>query len=179
MAMTSTERGRKWRAANHDRAKANQKDHQERNGDAIRARASMWSRNNPDRRKAIKSDYDDRRRNDLPTWARHMANALKCRCKKASIPYDLSAEYMLSLVPLDGICPAIGIPIIFGGHLTRNSPSVDRIVPSEGYVRGNIRIISFKANAMKQDCSDPAEMRRLADYIESTLNQSEPIMIGT
>lgn len=171
MAMTSTERVRRWREKNPEKAQAILRRQQAKDGDKIRERARQWSQDNPERRKVIKAEYDDRRRHDHKTWARHIVRSLKCRCAKSGIPFDLSSEDILSLIPSDGLCPAIGIPIVFGGKLSRNSPSIDRVIPANGYVRGNVKIISYKANAMKQDCTDPAELRRLADYLERCLEQ--------
>jgi len=46
------------------------------------------------------------------------------------------------------------IPIFKGEKKhTPNSPTLDRLVPELGYVKGNIRVISYKANAMKSDAS--------------------------
>lgn len=128
--------------------------------------ALAWSVDNPNRRKAIKAAYDERRRKDPWTWARHMASAIKCRCRRDGVAFSLTAEDLLAAIPADHLCPALGIPIIFGGRLTRNSPSVDRIIPTLGYIKGNIAVISHRANAMKQDASSPEELRRVADYME-------------
>ena len=50
-------------------------------------------------------------------------------------------------------CPVLGIPL--GGVTSRggsdNSPSVDRIIPENGYIRGNVRIISKRANVLKNN----------------------------
>jgi hypothetical protein len=35
----------------------------------------------------------------------------------------------------------------------QNAPSLDRISPAEGYVPGNVRIISWRANAIKNDAT--------------------------
>ena len=34
---------------------------------------------------------------------------------------------------------------------TRNTPTLDKIIPKFGYVRGNVHVISFKANTMKSN----------------------------
>ena len=146
MSLSSTKRSRIWRSNNPEKALVL---YEKRDKDAARARASAWSAKNPERRKEIKDAYDIRRRTDPTVWAKHMVNSLRGRSKRKSIPFDLTANDLLKLIPADGLCPALGIPIIFGGKLSRNSPSVDRLIPALGYVRGNIAIISHKANSMK------------------------------
>ena len=46
------------------------------------------------------------------------------------------------------------------GALHANSPTMDRINPKRGYVKGNVMVISYKANSMKQDV-DFATVERL------------------
>ena len=59
--------------------------------------------------------------------------------------YDLS-------IPTE--CPLLGIPIKRGrGKIENCSPSLDRIIPHLGYVTGNIRVISWRANSLKKDAS--------------------------
>ena len=86
--------------------------------------------------------------------ARHRANKLGIVC--TITPADLA---------LPTVCPVLGIPIIRGKKRTDNSPSLDRIIPSLGYVPGNVRIISFRANAIKRDAT-AGELRKVAEYIE-------------
>lgn len=93
---------------------------------------------------------------------------IKSRARKNSIPFDLELEDVIS----PEVCPILGIPI-FERHgkigPMQNSPSVDRIIPEKGYVKGNIRVISQKANAMKQDCSEK-ELIKFAEYIIKEYN---------
>lgn len=75
---------------------------------------------------------------------------IRRRSKYNNIPFNLTPEDIK--IPL--ICPILGIPLKHTkGAPSSNSPSVDRIVPSKGYVRGNIIIISFKANAIKYNAN--------------------------
>lgn len=54
----------------------------------------------------------------------------------------------LGIVPT--ICPVLGIEItVFGGR--DNRPEIDRLIPSLGYVPGNVAIISARANRIKND----------------------------
>jgi hypothetical protein len=51
-----------------------------------------------------------------------------------------------------------------------NSPSLDRINPEKGYVRGNIAIISYRANRMKAD-GTADEHRLIAEWIRRMTTQ--------
>lgn len=91
---------------------------------------------------------------------------IKTRAKKRGIEFNLET---VDLVMPD-ICPVLGVPIApFKGKFEPSSASLDRIDPSRGYVKGNVRIISWRANMLKRDCTDPAELRAVADYVERSL----------
>jgi len=91
------------------------------------------------------------------------ANARKCR-----VPFSLTVAYVKSIWPLDGKCPILGIPLERRvGHPgpQRQSPSLDRLEPSKGYVPGNVAVISYKANLLKNNETDPAVFERLAAWL--------------
>jgi hypothetical protein len=132
-----------------------------------RERARRAAGQNPDRVRATKHRYDERRRSDPMTWARHMASSTRCRARKLGVPFNLTALAIYAAIPKDRTCAALGIPLVFGAKLSRNSPSIDRHIPALGYVIGNISIISHRANAIKQDATDPNDLRRVAAYMES------------
>jgi hypothetical protein len=75
---------------------------------------------------------------------------VKSRAKHRGILFNIE----LSDIIIPEFCPVLGIKIICSGEKPRpNSPSIDRIIPSLGYVRGNIRIISNRANTLKSDAT--------------------------
>lgn len=65
------------------------------------------------------------------------------------------------------MCPVFGTPIIVGSPLENrdNSPSLDKIIPALGYVKGNIRVISFKANTLKRD-GHIEDFEKIIQYIK-------------
>ncbi|MBT9169104.1 MAG: hypothetical protein DDT19_02456 [Syntrophomonadaceae bacterium] len=78
-----------------------------------------------------------------------LANARK-RAKKAGVPCTINLQDIV----IPDVCPALGILLVRGrGKLCGGSPTLDRIVPSLGYVKGNIAVISHKANSIKQNAT--------------------------
>jgi len=72
----------------------------------------------------------------------------KVRAKKKHVPFNIE----LSDVIIPAFCPLLGIPIRKSKKsLSPNSPSLDRIIPALGYVKGNVRVISHKANTAKSN----------------------------
>lgn len=84
-----------------------------------------------------------------------MDNA-RTRAAYYNLPINISKEDIV--VP--EICPILNVPLERG---TRYAPSLDRIIPELGYVKGNIQVISWKANTMKLDAS-AEELRNFAKW---------------
>jgi hypothetical protein len=75
----------------------------------------------------------------------HMA---KRRALDAGLPFNIE----LSDVVIPSHCPMLLIPICRDNPvLMDNSPTLDKIDNAKGYVKGNIRVISCKANRSKSD----------------------------
>lgn len=102
---------------------------------------------------------------DPAVWAKYMIGRIKYRAKKRGIAFDIAAEDLA----LPKECPVLGIPLVIGwgqGFRTHpGSPSVDRFDNSKGYVRGNVRVVSNRANILKNDAS-LGEMRAVLRYME-------------
>lgn len=64
-------------------------------------------------------------------------------------------------------CPALGMELIYGGHrgFHPHSASLDRRDNDRGYVPGNVFVLSWRANRIKNDASS-AELRAIADYLD-------------
>jgi hypothetical protein len=101
----------------------------------------------------------------------------RSRAKKRGLPFNITKEDVFASWPLDNCCPIFGMPFQIntrkGSHY--DSPTLDRAVPEQGYVRGNISVISWIASMLKQNCTDPAVIRRLADWLEAQLSRQSGI----
>lgn len=77
----------------------------------------------------------------------------------------LSIECSISLMDFDipEVCPLRGVPLKVGsGQHTDDSPSLDRKDPRKGYVKGNVWVISHKANRLKGNFT-PNELKAFCE----------------
>ena len=94
--------------------------------------------------------------------------AAKSRAKKAGIPFDLDFE---DILPLHKHCPALGIPVrLDRDKIHDGSPSLDRVIPALGYVKGNAIVISHRANRIKTNASWQ-EIEAVADWLRKILDE--------
>jgi hypothetical protein len=74
------------------------------------------------------------------------------RAQKKKIPFDVTVEHLHDIFPKDYRCPILGTLMEWGAKGgKRTSPSLDRIIPDKGYVKGNLVWISDRANSIKSD----------------------------
>lgn len=87
---------------------------------------------------------------------------------------DLGKDFNLELedLVLPKVCPLLNIPIVKGvGWYSDNSPTLDRIIPDLGYVKGNVWIISMRANRIKNDAS-LQELELIYNNLKNKMNLS-------
>lgn len=93
----------------------------------------------------------------------------KARAKKSSLPFDLTESDIH--VPVR--CPVLGLKLRHnwrGKAPTDNSPTLDRLVPSRGYVKGNVLVVSMRANRLRSD-GLPGEHHRIAKFYHKRLKE--------
>lgn len=101
-----------------------------------------------------------------PRDVKRLLAVLKHRAKKAGLPFSLTEKDIV----IPNKCPIMGQKIkINGKNNDPMLPSVDRLVPDRGYTPENIRIISRKANMVKQDLTNPEIFEKMAKYIRANV----------
>jgi hypothetical protein len=91
------------------------------------------------------------------------------RAKKQGLPFDIE----LADIVIPEVCPLLGIPLVSGlckgkKGPTPESPSLDRLRPELGYVKGNVWVISHRANGIKHNAT-PDELKLIAAGLEARL----------
>jgi hypothetical protein len=88
--------------------------------------------------------------------AANPARAMLRSARRRALKYDIPFDIVVSDIKIPTYCPALGIPLVAAAENnapTPNSPSLDRIKPELGYVKGNIIVVSLKANQIKSNAT--------------------------
>lgn len=79
-----------------------------------------------------------------------LRSSAKERAKARGLYFNLKVED----ITIPDVCPVLGIPLVKGkGKMHSGSPQLDRKDNSQGYILGNVAVISQRANSIKQDAS--------------------------
>lgn len=116
---------------------------------------------------------------------KYYANA-RSRAKVTNLPFNLTIPYLISIAHDE--CPIFKTPFTWGvskmgkGKTRSDTPQLDRIIPEQGYVIGNVAFLSGKANKMK-DNGTMQEHYAIADWIWEQTHAKEksttPVSTGS
>jgi hypothetical protein len=93
--------------------------------------------------------------------------------KKRALQKGLEFNIELRDIHIPKKCSILKVPLICS---TRYSPSIDRIYPDKGYVKGNIAVISVLANSMKANAT-PKELLIFARNIKKYMDLYEEVEV--
>lgn len=99
-----------------------------------------------------------------------MLYAARKRARLAKVPFNIDKDDIV----IPEHCPVFGVPIISGvgwGGARTSSPSLDRIVPELGYTKGNVAVISHRANCIKSNATLP-ELEAVASWLRAVIRPS-------
>ena len=93
-----------------------------------------------------------------------MFNNARIRAHRDGVPFALERGD----ITIPDLCPVFGVPFELpnGNGPGDYSPSLDRIKPELGYIVGNIRVISYKANRLRNNGTE-AELTQVLAYVRS------------
>jgi hypothetical protein len=118
-----------------------------------RAACVRYREENPQKEKKA---YD----RDNGFWPRRTWEKKRRRAKQSGITFTLKRLN----TPIPEICPVLGIPL--DDRDFDHCPSLDRIDPNGGYTSDNVRVISCRANTIKNNAT-VEEVERVLAYMRS------------
>jgi len=158
---------------NKEKIKAQSAQHFLENKEKIKKRQAQYYLENAEKIKKRLSNYyhanKKSRAEQVNKWrkanpAKHLLGLAKYRAKRDDLPFDIAWED----INIPSICPILEIPLEKGvGKVSYTSPTLDKIIPEQGYVKGNIQVISHKANVMKNNAT-PEELVLFAKWVQRT-----------
>ncbi len=100
-------------------------------------------------------DEEENRRYVVRHWDRNLLRAARNNAKDLSVAFDLTANDIQGLwSEQNGRCFWFGILLVPSTERRGLSkPSLDRLMPELGYVRGNVVLTSWAANACRNEAS--------------------------
>ena len=97
---------------------------------------------------ALKWAKNNSKNNPIKHKCSQMCSSSKKRSKILNISHNINTKYLITIA--NKICPILNIKLDYlSKEKNKNSPSLDRIDPENGYIFGNVHIISYLANLMK------------------------------
>ncbi|MDE2103315.1 MAG: hypothetical protein KGL39_39105 [Patescibacteria group bacterium] len=107
-----------------------------------------------------------------------LVQSARWRAKKRKLPFDLTATYCQTL--WTGRCAISGLALsVNKGHGPGLlSPSIDRIVPQRGYVRGNVRFVAMAVNSLKHSGTDEDMLMIARAIVENYKNPNKSRMLA-
>lgn len=127
-------------------------------------RLAMRKRRKTEEYKSFHRDYIKQYVMTSNGFVVHLLNKLKAKSKKFGLPFNLTKE---DLIPPE-FCPILNIKLNLDRKDSDLTPSADRLIPELGYVKGNVRMISMRANRIKSDAS-LKEIEQIFNYMKLNL----------
>ena len=98
--------------------------------------------------------------------AKLLYSNIKSRCKRIGREFSIELEDIL----IPEKCPVFGFDLKREDRQTwMCAPSVDRIDSSKGYIKGNVTVVSRRANILKRDAT-LEELEQLFNYYKTLRN---------
>lgn len=141
-----------------------QKEYYARTREQFLERNRKWREANPEHHSELSIKSAKGRKFRDP--ANYLLRSAEIRAKKKGLPFGLAKEDVV----IPEHCPVLGIPLYFrdDGRIN-NTPTIDRIIPEKGYVKGNILVISWRANRLRNDAT-LEELKKITSFYEKLLS---------
>lgn len=131
---------------------------------------SIWERKRISMEKIpeLRDKYlEDKRAEFLRSYKKQVLHRTEVRARTKGLEFNIDENDIV----IPEICPMLEVPITVGTKGDYEySPSIDRMDNSKGYIKGNIQIISKKANSMKNSATPTELMTFCKNILRYSLN---------
>lgn len=138
-------RGKEYREENKEVIKQKRKEYYDKN--KVQLAEKTKQKRTEEYRRNPQESLQKQKQWKIDNLDKYLVQGAKQRAKKYGLPFDIT--YKDIVIPEK--CPYLGIQLVPFSEWS--SPSLDRIIPELGYVKGNIQVISTKANTMKNNAT--------------------------
>lgn len=131
-----------------------------------------WNKANPEKVRATSRRYYAKHREKVIEYQKgwrskrtegYLLSAARRRAKQKGLDFNID----ITDIVVPETCPALGIPIRRTAEKwADDTPTLDRVDSTRGYVKGNVMVISKRANFLKNNASAD-EIRSILRYMES------------
>jgi len=126
------------------------------NKDDLNAKTREYYKTHPET-KQVKRVYREKLKDERPEYVMWM------RAKHRSTQRNQEFTIDITDIVIPTICPILGITLVANKRQMDNSPSLDRIDSTLGYVPGNVIVISWRANRLKNNATIE-ELEKICDF---------------
>lgn len=121
-----------------------------------------WRKQYRDDNKDRMSEQNKVRYKKEKTYLYYMLKRAERRAKEKGLEFDLTVDDVV----IPELCPILGVPLVIGEGKGPKpfSPSLDKINPDMGYTKGNVVVISMRANQIKSNAS-LEEIEKVCQYL--------------
>lgn len=116
-----------------------------------------WAQKNPEKHQQMMTLAGLRWRAQNPE--KRLWHVARIRAKKFGREFSIE----VSDVVIPAVCPVFGFPFTKEGEDRNRRPSLDRVDNSKGYIKGNVIVVSVRANKLKNDATIE-ELKKLVAF---------------
>jgi len=100
----------------------------------------------------------------------------RSHCKHHGKVFNVTKDYLQNLWnEQSGKCAVLGIDIdLFAPQHEDYKATLDQVIPNQGYTIGNVAWVSWLANRIKSNCTDPEVFLKVADYVREINLKEQP-----
>lgn len=122
----------------------------------------------------------DKRKKDIIGTLKELVYGIKSRSKKKGYECDIDFDYVFDLYnQKDGNCWRTGVKLLPANGSSRrilghpHTASIDRVNPNQGYVKGNIEMVTYICNVAKNAFTHDELLSFCEAYIKQASNSGE------